>query len=85
MGDFFGEGSPVVEARHDVAFVNGSIVLVDELLDGGEGGGGGRGGGGGGRGGGGKRKEIIPAGTLSAADLIKENGKVPKSKLPSTC
>ena len=36
MGDIFGEGSPVVEARHDVALVDGSIVLVDKLLDGGE-------------------------------------------------
>ena len=36
MGDIFGEGSPVVEARYDVALVDVSIVLVDELLDGGE-------------------------------------------------
>ena len=36
MGDIFGEGYPVVDARHDVALVDGSIVLVDELLDGGE-------------------------------------------------
>ena len=36
MGDIFGEGSPVVEAGHDVALVDGSIFLVDELLDGGD-------------------------------------------------
>ena len=36
MGEIFGEGSPVVEAGPDVALVDGSVVLVDELLDGGE-------------------------------------------------
>ena len=63
-----------------------TIQINIQSIGGGGGGGdgGGRGGGGGGKGGGGKRKDIIPAGTLSAAELIKD-GKVTKSKLRSTC
>jgi hypothetical protein len=36
VGDYFGEGSPDFEAFLNVALIDDPLVLVDELLDGGE-------------------------------------------------
>ena len=57
-------------------------INIQSVGGGGGGGDGGRGGGG--RGGANKRKDVIVAGTVSAADLIKNDGK-PTIKLRSTC